>query len=97
MEVRTEKEVLVKKLQEITSEWKSSDANCWQNHKSDDSSGDKPLIRMAGSACKQEWIEEVWSTPNSMRVVDFETQPVISINYKNPTEDDDEDDFFQTL
>ena len=100
-EVLHEEKVLKVILQRRAGEWSKSVANCWDKWRIDPTSGDQPLLRAAGVACKPEWFDEVWSTPTSMRGVDMETTPIISDQYRNPDDETEADsvfgDFFATL
>ena len=96
-EVLHEEKMLKVILQRRGSEWAKSVANCWAKWKNDPASGDQPLLRAAGVACKPEWFDEVWPTPTSMRGVDMETTPIISDQYRNPDEETEADSVFGDL
>jgi hypothetical protein len=86
-EVERMKSDLKRILSRRIKEWKTSGARVWDNRTLDPADGNQPLIRQAGEACKIEWIDKAWPTPNSMRGVDAESQPVVSQQYKSESPD----------
>ena len=93
--VKNEKSKTNKNYSDIRfDEWANTDANVWDKWKIDPNSADSPLMRSAGSSCKQDQLDKSWPTPTSMRGVDAETEPVISNLYRHDDEASNASDSF---
>ncbi|NWK54973.1 helicase [Verrucomicrobiaceae bacterium N1E253] len=58
-------------------EWEKFGSVRWQEYFPKENSGDQPLILPPGSPYPIGWVNKVWPTPNSLRGVDSECQPII--------------------
>lgn len=69
-------------------EWEKFESVIWQEYFPKEDSGDQPLILPPGSPYPIGWANKVWPTPNSLRGVDSECQPIIP-SYIDAQESDD--------
>ena len=80
-------------------EWRQSEARVWSlPFNSGTNAEEQPLLRYAGDeAFPIKYWDKAWSTPNSMRGVDAESQPAISTLYSQDTRDENDDNWIDDL